>query len=302
MKRFVLIPFLITSLLLSVNVFAHVQNYYEDITLDDTGKSLVKLAITISQPITNLKFLIFGEVNDFHASSNKGSINCSVRLEGISYVDCTFQSPEEMVGLSMIDINFTTFDFVKVLNKKFYFTADLNLNQNIDSASIFVRLPEGMIVGENETKLIFPENSTMVSDGRRIIMVWYLANVKANESLRFQILYERTPLSPLFQFRLRDFVVFGIAAAAASGFIYIRYFRKPQKLILSVLDDYERKVMNLIIASEGVIDQKKVVKETNLSKAKVSRVVKSLVERGLIEIERLGRRNKLKLIKKKFKI
>jgi uncharacterized membrane protein len=93
-----------------------------------------------------------------------------------------------------------------------------------------------------------------------------------------------------------------VAAGGVLGFIYIRHFRKPQKFILSVLDDYERKIMDLIIASEGVTDQKKIVKDTNLSKAKVSRVVKSLVERGLIEVERIGRRNKLKLIKKKFSI
>ena len=48
------------------------------------------------------------------------------------------------------------------------------------------------------------------------------------------------------------------------------------------------------------MNQRKIVQETNLSKAKVSRVVKSLVERGVIEVERIGRTNKLKILKKKF--
>jgi uncharacterized membrane protein len=56
--------------------------------------------------------------------------------------------------------------------------------------------------------------------------------------------------------------------------------------------------MDVIIASGGTVNQRKVVQETNLSKAKVSRVVKSLEERGLIEVERLGRTNKLKARKK----
>jgi uncharacterized membrane protein len=73
-------------------------------------------------------------------------------------------------------------------------------------------------------------------------------------------------------------------------------------LVLSVLDDFERKVLDVIVNAGGTVNQKKVVQETNLSKAKVSRVVQDLVKRGLIQAERLGRTNKLKLVKKKLGI
>jgi uncharacterized membrane protein len=58
--------------------------------------------------------------------------------------------------------------------------------------------------------------------------------------------------------------------------------------------------MKAISQAGGEINQRKVVQETNLSKAKVSRVVKTLAERGLIEIKRSGRTNKLKMVKKKI--
>jgi len=301
-KKFAVMSFLLVFILLSANVLASVQNYYEDILLDETGKSLVKLSLTVTKPITDLKFIVVGKIENIQAASSKGSMNCSLMIEGVSYVDCVFLLPQEMEEFTSVYVNFTTSDFVKVLDTKRRFTADLSLNQSIESAFIFIRLPEGMVVEEEDKKLISPENSTMITDGRRIIVMWQLNDIEAGEYLTSQVMYEGIVPTPLVQIRLRYILIFGVAAGGVIGFIYIRHFRKPQKLILSVLDDYERKVMNLIIASEGVVDQKKIVKDTNLSKAKVSRVVKSLVERGLIEIERIGRRNKLKLIKKKFTI
>ena len=82
-------------------------------------------------------------------------------------------------------------------------------------------------------------------------------------------------------------------------FIFKR-IKKPAEVIISVLDDYEKRVINIINAAGGEVNQRKVVQETNLSKAKVSRVVKNLQNRGLITVERIGRTNKLKLAKKKF--
>ena len=84
------------------------------------------------------------------------------------------------------------------------------------------------------------------------------------------------------------------------GFFFYRNIKKPKEVILSVLDDFERKVVEVITNAGGEINQRKVVQETNLSKAKVSRVVKRLQERGLIDVTRLGRTNKLKLVQKKF--
>jgi uncharacterized membrane protein len=118
--------------------------------------------------------------------------------------------------------------------------------------------------------------------------------------MKFQILYETIVIPPLFDFRIRYALLAGGAIGLISTFVYLRYFRKPEKVILSVLDEYERRIFDLIVAAGGTVNQRKIVQETNLSKAKVSRVVKSLVERGVIEVERIGRTNKLKVLKKKF--
>jgi len=47
------------------------------------------------------------------------------------------------------------------------------------------------------------------------------------------------------------------------------------------------------------IDQRRIVNLSAFSKAKISRIIRSLEERGIVESERIGRRNKISL-KKKF--
>jgi uncharacterized membrane protein len=147
----------------------------------------------------------------------------------------------------------------------------------------------------DEGKLSFPDNATKISDGRSIIIIWKLDNVN-NQPLVFQTLYEPVikPSSFLWYF------IGGTVIASAAAFFIIRRIRKPEEVIFSVLDDYEKNIMKAISQAGGEINQRKVVQETNLSKAKVSRVVKTLAERGLIEIKRSGRTNKLKMVKKKI--
>jgi predicted transcriptional regulator len=300
-KQLTIVSFLLVFLLLATSVYAQVQYYGIDIVLDEKGRSSVRLTITFEKPETSFKFKILGRIEKFNMTSIAGPVSCSVDVSGISSIACSLSLTTEK---RTIDIVFETGDFVKVLGNKFYFDVDLSLNKNIDQVFVSLRLPEGMALS-NETipgRLSYPENTTTISDGRHIIIIWKLTGVKSDQSIRLQALYEQLQMPLPFQLRLRYIAVFGVAVAGVLAFTYIRYFRKPEKLILSVLDEFERKVINVIVATEGVVNQKKVVQETNLSKAKISRVVKSLVERGLIEVERVGRTNKLKLVKKKFRL
>jgi len=295
-KLFATVSFLTVFLLLSVNAIAQVQYHGIDVNIDEGGRASVELTITFAKPETSLRFDVMGKVEKLNATSIAGPIYCDLEVSGISTIDCSLSLTQEK---RTVDISFETNDFVRTFDNKFYFDADFSLDRDVSQLFAFVKLPEGTVLAG---KLSFPENVTTSSDGRRIIIAWDLNNIQSNQPLRLQVLYERTQQPPLFELRLRHFVIFGIVAAIVGSIVYLRYFRRPEKLVLSVLDEYERKIMDILVASDGVANQKKIVQETNLSKAKVSRVVKSLVERGLIEVERMGRRNKLKLVKKKFKL
>lgn len=296
MKRFATVSFLVASILLTAAALAQVQYYGADATVNEKGRSFIKLTITFDRPEASFSFNIVGKIENFNATSIAGPINCDLGISGTTSVECRLSLTQEKRS---VDISFETNDFVRTLDGKLFFDADFTLDRSINQTFVFVKLPEGMVLSNKQP---FPENATNETDGRRIIIAWKMYNLQPNQQLRFQILYEQVQQPPLFQLRLGHFVIFGMAAAGVASLVYLRYFRKPEKLVLSVLDEYERKVMNILVASEGEVKQKKIVQDTNLSKAKVSRVVKSLAGRGLIEVERAGRTNKLKLVKKKLKL
>lgn len=287
--------FFLAFLLLSSAAFVQVQYYGIDVSLDGTGRAKVKLTITFLKPEEEFDFSLIGRIERLSADS----IDCNLTAGGISYVKCKLNLTQER---RTVELNFETGDFVRAIGDKYYFDAELGLGKSIDSLFASVRLPEGFGLVSEEVKgrISFPENTTILSDGRHHIISWRLVDLAPNQTLRFHVLYERIQefQSNLFYY----LTIFAIAATFISTFLYFRFLRKPEKIILSVLDEFERKVVDAIREAGGAVNQKKVVQATNLSKAKVSRVVKSLAERGLIEVERFGRTNRLKIMKRKFKI
>jgi len=302
------IPFIIFLTFLTFLTFfvaaalAQVQFYGVNVDVDDKHKSTVQMTITFSQPVKEFNFTIVGSIQMFGVNSTAGPQNCILQVKGITTINCKLNLTQEK---RTIVLYFETFDFVKDVDGKFFLDTDFSLNRNIgniEQLSMTVRLPEGKaIVPENvANRISFPETASILSDGRRIIVNWRFTQIPAVMPLKFQVLYETIILPPLFDIRIRYAIIAGAAIGLISTFAYLRYFRKPEKVILSVLDEYERKVFDLIVAAGGTVSQKKIVQDTNLSKAKISRVVKSLVNRGVIEVERMGRTNKLKILKKKF--
>ena len=284
-----------------VSASSDIQFYKVDIKLDEEGKSDVQLILTFKEPEKYLSFNVIGRIENFMATSNAGPVNCGVDISGTSSIRCEMNLTETK---KQLQINFTTYDFVKTLDDKFYFSSDLSPHIYVTDISATLKLPNGaLLVGEyiSSSVLSYPESASAHIVGDSIIVIWNLRNIQATELLKFEVLYERVTPPPWFELRMRHFVLLGASFAVVIGFIFVRYLRKSENLVLSVLDEYERKVID-IITKEGEVKQKKVVQLTNLSKAKISRVVKSLADRGLIEVERRGRTNRLKLVKKKLKV
>lgn len=297
------IPVLIVSLLfLTSSAYATIQFYGAEADLDSNGNAKIKLTITFEQPVKGFQLAIFGKVKNFQAQSNAGPVDCIVTTGAASIIDCKLNLTQEKRTLEMW---FETQDFVKTVDSKSLFSLDLSLSDDINQAFAAVKLPEGYaLTNTSLISSVFPTASNIVSDGRRIIINWNIPNVTSEQSFKFQALHEPTknPFTGLFGLGVSGILSVGILSlfVAGGGILLYRRVKKPREVILSVLDDFERKAIEVISDAGGVVNQRKVVQETNLSKAKVSRVVKRLQERGLIEVIRLGRTNKLKLIKKKF--
>ncbi len=299
MKLFQIVSVLvaIVSLLsFTPTVFAVIQFYGAETDLDPDGNAKIRLTVTFQQPVKGFQLAIFGVIKNFNASSNSGPVNCNVEVGAASIIDCKMNLTQDKRTL---ELRFETADFVRTVDTKNLFSLDLSLSQPIGQAIASVKLPEGYaLTNTSLIPAVSPSAVSIVSDGRRIIVNWDVVNLTAEQPFKFQTLYE--PVKTQFPTGLVVVGILSFLTLAGLGFFFYRRIKKPKEVILSVLDDFERKVIEVITVAGGEINQRKVVLETNLSKAKVSRVVKRLQERGLLEVTRLGRTNKLKLVQKKF--
>lgn len=287
---------IVSFLFVSSTAYSQVQFYGAETDLSPDGNAKIRLVVTFKQPVNELELPIFGAVKNLAASSNSGPVDCNVRSGAASIIRCIMNLTQEKRTL---EISFETADFVKNVETNSLFSIDLSLNLPVEQSVASVRLPEGYaLTNTSLIPSISPQATDIASDGRRIIVNWKMDNLTLGQPFRFQTMYE--PVKAQFPVGLVSAGVLSFLVLAGTGFFFYRRIRKPKEVILSVLDDFEKRVIEIMTAAGGEINQRKVVQDTNLSKAKVSRVVKRLQERGLVEVTRLGRTNKLKLVQKKF--
>ena len=306
-ERIFLTAFVTIFFLFMAAARAQLDYYGVSTDIRADGHAKVELVVTFAEPTNNFSFQVIGRIDNLNASSSSGPIGCSLTVLGVSSVTCHFNFTSE---LRLINVSYQTNDYVKPLgNNQYFFSADYTLDQDIHSMAVAVRLPEGMALvapdqaGAPPGRLTFAQNATTTSEeGRNIKVIWQLQSLKASQPLRFDILYENLVIPFWAELRIRQFLAFGGALGLVIGVFWFWRSRRAHKLVFSVLDDFEKRVMDVIVASNGEVNQRKVVEATNLSKAKVSRIVQSLAKRGLIEVQRLGRTNKLRLLKKKVQL
>jgi uncharacterized membrane protein len=274
-----------------------IRFYNIDVRLDGQGRSFVSLIMTFKNPEPSFSFKILGRVENFNASSNAGPVDCQVSVSGVSDVSCRMNLTDTQKELK---VAFETMDFVKPLDKKLFFSGGMSTKADIDDVSMTLRLPQGfLLVGEDVSSSIlsYTTNASAHIVGDSIIVIWKLVGISAEDSLKMEVLYEQ--VNPLSFTGLIPYILLGGVFAVVLGFIIIRHLKRSDELVLSVLDEYERKIID-IISKGGEVKQKKIVELTDLSKAKVSRVIKSLADRGLVEVEHTGRTNRVKLSKKPY--
>ncbi|MDI6806686.1 MAG: hypothetical protein QMD14_02615 [Candidatus Aenigmarchaeota archaeon] len=293
MKISIIVVIIALFLLIKV-VTAAVESYVVDAIIFSERVS-VKLAISFPPETKNFKFFLPIRIDNFNATTTAGPAQCEVKINGITDIDCWFNLTFERRTLM---INFDTSDFLKKVDERVMFIGDFSLNENIEKLYVTLRLDEGLVLTKDQE--IFPKNGVVSSDGRRIIVLWRDENVSSEETLKYQLTSEPLITQPVHIIQPWQFIIIATIAALLSTYFVLKSWKKPEKIIFSMLDDFERKVMNVIITSGGKVNQRRVVQQTGLSKAKVSRVVKSLANKKLITVERRGRTNILRIVKKKF--
>lgn len=247
--------------------------------------------------------------NTFTYKMDDGSYNSNVTSSSDS-VSCKVLKTDVACDISKAEKRFSvTIDYslkgeVKKQDKYFIYETLHRVPTDSGGMLITVKLPEGYAMMQKQSNGTFPSSpylpsfGTVGTDGRRIILVWNKDNIKAGDGLAVSVNFEQ--IAEPYPLRMLTGGIIGliiiIVLLVVGFFVFWKRF-KGIRAVFPVLKKDEKIIMDVLLKYKGEANQKAIVKESNYSKAKVSKVLKSLVERGLISLERIGRTNKVFLVK-----
>jgi len=271
-----------------------------DISIDvnDATSSDVRMLFRFTEEIKEVIFPFEGEIKDIKTEYGE----CFVTQKVERALHCRPPSPF-MVGEVTIITNFKAKGLSERHGNITLFSLDIPILWDTDSISIKVKLPDGVFIAEEDLVPlpISPSGANKGIEGRRTTASWIFKDKEAGDLIPVRIYYEGSPITPIESFIYRWLFVFILVFVVAIFFIY-RSMSKKSELILSVLNEAERIVID-IIKKQGKdnVDQRKIVAQSGFSKAKVSRIIRSLEDRGVVSVEKTGRKNRISLKKILFK-
>lgn len=175
----------------------------------------------------------------------------------------------------------------------YIFLDKLKFNQSYDSVQIKLNLERGLLINNYEA---YPTGYLLETDGQTISLVWNLERVNSGSDFAIFVNLEDTNKSSLLR---NIFTGLVMVLFVFIGFLFYKKYFKSKRLnkkIEKYLLDSEKKVLNELEKAEGKeLWQKQIQLKTNFSKAKLSRVIRDLESRNLIEKIPLGNTNKIKL-------
>jgi uncharacterized membrane protein len=271
MKKILII--LLGLVLFSIPVLSDSSQYTVTVEIFKNNTAHYQMNISSTGPMS---ILIKGDVENITTSDD-----CKIDKETLgNRVNCNVLGSLRIEYDSLIEGNIfkETFDIPEV-----------------DNFILIVKLPEGMGLKYPVEDSYSPTYALVGSDGRRPVITWQ----RENYSGQFQatVAFESVIVAGL---PLGLIIAALVILGAGASLFYIFYLKSKEegiKVVYPVLKTDEKAVFDAIMKHGTGVNQKLVVKDSGYSKAKVSKVLNSLQERNLVKLERIGRSNKVHLIR-----
>jgi uncharacterized membrane protein len=297
MKQSVFLISVVLSLaLMHANVSALGLEYYgvETSIMEDLSVNNV-VVLEFDTPVNHLDYSLDFKIQNLKYEADFDFADCSLKdNDGGSTISCDF------IGMTseknQLTLDFDTQDVIKKVGEDYRFTVNYGVPLPIQSSFILIRLPQNHILASEGNQSFFPTNGSIISDGRHIMVFWEDENLTTGENLQFSILFTRPAVVTE---GLADLIIYLgaiiLIVIILVSFIYIRRSRGSKVAVVkSVLNKDEKKIIDILNERQGRAGQKLLVRETDFSKAKVSRIVKALRERGVVDTEPIsGRENRV---------
>ncbi len=227
---------------------------------------------------------IFGEVENIRYDANFEGFSCV--LEEKTYGHDAVCDVSSLRRSGSFKVEFDSGSFVEKTGEWYVLKQHIATPTDLERLTFKVILPEGTALTEDTPYIPFDAGNS--TDGRNIYVYWNREKVVAGEVFNAQVTYEKFSQD-------QNVLIAGIFAVVAVVAIAAIVFRRKfsMKMALPMLRPDEKIIMEKILAHKSGVNQKLIVQESGYSKAKVSKVLKSLAERGVLKLERLGRSNKI---------
>lgn len=285
----------LSFLLLAQMAFAiGVKEQNAIININDDGSTDWTISLKYENNTENSDFFVMGYIKNVAVSgASKNILNCTVDYQSAgTLISC------KKINETEVTYSFTAHNLVRSIGGSKMFSYGFPITGIVEEFRLLVNLPLGAgLVQKDKIQVpgltpFAPESGTEGSDGRMIYVKWLFVKPSLGQSIQVSVLYEQI-FGPTQLFALVAAAV--VAIPLLIIFLILRKGRGIEQ-VLPVLNDNERKVMKMILESHGDIDQRKIVRECDMSKPKVSRILKDLEERGLVQVIRRGRANKVRLV------
>ncbi len=204
------------------------------------------------------------------------------------------------------EFNFVTGSDMESTDEGYLFIKTVRFYSDFDNFTVKLILDEGYFT---DKEFLFPKPSSITTDGHQIILIWELQNVKEKDSIPIFVKILSPPPSKLIIIFFWTIVF--LSAAIVVSWIFFKK-RKPerpthQQKSTSVKTDKFEGIERYLVESEKIILgkikgadrgemwQKQLQIATGFSKAKLSRLVRNLESRHLVEKIPFGNTNKIRL-------
>ncbi|MBN1896706.1 MAG: hypothetical protein JW789_03190 [Candidatus Aenigmarchaeota archaeon] len=291
--------FIVSVMWLSGTVSAATLGHYGiDIQVERNLHARTVLSLEPNSPISHLEYNLGFTIYNLTSESESGTVNCDYENDvRSSIISCDFFGMA--ANKTNIKLGFTTKDAVKPQDDKYVFRETFPMIMDTEELFVLLKLPEKSAFSEEVINQSFsPPDGRIFTDGRHMFIVWERTGLESGDSISFSVSFESVSQGGM----LWSFTVIAITAVVVGIMVAIGLYmsrgsrkRLPAEVkVLPLLNNEEKKVVDILVKHEGTARQREIVRESDFSKAKVSRLIKNLKERGVIDTEAIsGRENKV---------
>ena len=275
--------------------------------IDDTIRSDLSVHNTIvlkfKSPVSRLDYQLGFRIYNLTTESSFPFANCiSEDVQEGSLISCDFVGMTTEKNKLILD--FDTNDAIIKKDGTYRFGVNYGVSLPIERVFAVIKLPENGILSEAvANQSYYPQDGSTASDGRHIMIYWEREDLTSGRDLQFSVTYTMPgSRDPTFNYIIIFLTVIVIIVMISIAFYMKKGAKaaKPEDVIESVLNRNEKAIVAVLNNHDGNAGQKVIVRESGFSKAKASRLVKNLQERGIVDIEPMsGRENKVTLKKPK---